>query len=922
MAKSATPTFNGNVGTVPFTKAAMSVAIQTDPASLARLATHKAILEGHGITNLAGLGSLDLSATIIPQPGLVRAPFVPANGAQAAFTTADAAVQNALVIVAPAAKGGATTLKPFTGAARRLIGEPLVGSQDATVHSVLHAAAPAVPIPINTAYWVANTINFANDTTIVIQGNVRFLVIIANSIAVGSNVSLTYDHIPVVNPPSVPPKPSAPSNVPATPDSFSAGYSGDEGASGVATMQIGAPPNAPEVEMWTLDINAMPLVNLKGQPGYPGVRGGDGADGGRGGSGSESVPGYLQCKSGPGNGGLGGKGGRGGTGGAGGNGGMGGRWSLYTTGPMLTALSAHGFYIDVSGGNGGAGGAPGSPGNGGPGGYRGGIHGFCANQSWNDRHDGDTGPSGDAGNAGPAGALGVAAGPDAMKLVTIAASDFVSKLEDAAITQVNPSTTTVGSTITISGFRFTPTDEVRVGGVQTPLTFVADTMIQCVVPNTTGGLSHVQVSRSGNQRPSNIGTLFIQPVVTGTIPPSPAKRLRPGTIVTITGSGLSPQTVVRINNTDVANATFIDSQTVKFTMLRPGFLPYNPAASAGEPAYLSVAVSGPVMASNQIPIVIATFQMVCVGDSIMWGQGLQEPEKFYSLVAAHVKATNGGVSVFTTNKARTGAILGWYDLGSGPDRPGDLPDSYPTVKQQAEGLAALPNAPDVDLVLVCAGANDVKFSEFLDPHANRGRIQARVTEYCENNMTEFLTWLASKFTSATIVCAGYYAGLSLQSDPNFIVDLVGVQYGLENNKNLGAKALAISIGVSPAGKPTIAGNATFFATQANLAIATAVANANATINPARIFFADPRFKPENAAMAPKAWVYGLNDNGGILQPTDGPTSANQRKTECQARYPHLTKKDLNDREFCNLSSTGHPNVTGAQKYAEAIIALL
>lgn len=936
--------------------------LSTDPAALNRLATHKAILEAHGIKNLAALSTLSLKATVVPHPGLVRAPFVrrvdvltglgdvspvsaslsptigiprivsgqapadiskapPAPGRAldaANFTTAEVRVQSARRLVAPANKLAAPTSGLVSGIAVRLVGEPLVGSQGTSFPAAAAAsAASATSIPINTAYWVANTIALAADTTIVIQSDIRYLVIIANSITVGTNVTLTYDELPVANPPGVPAKPPAPSSTPATPDSFSDGYVGYEGSPGTQPMQIGSPPNAPEVELWTLAINSLPTVNLKGQKGYAGVRGGDGAEGGRGGNGSESVPGIVQCKSGPGNGGQGGKGGRGGTGGVGGNGGLGGRWALYTTSAVITALP--GFLIDVSGGEAGDGGAAGAPGSGGPGGSRGGIHGYCANLNWSSRTDGAAGPSGDAGSGGPKGAAGTAAGPDAEKFVAINASDFLNKLTDPAITTVNPPISTVGATITISGFRFTPTDVVKIGGAATPFTFIADTMLQCVVPNTAGGLSYVQVTRSGGSQGSNYGTLWVTPVVLSTIPASPANRLRPGATVRILGTGFSPQTTVRVNGTQIAQAIFINTQTIDFVMKRPNSVPYDPTHAAGEPALLSVASSGPILASNSLPIVIATYQMLVMGDSIAWGEGLQDQNKFYTLVGAHVTAANANMSVYTTMKAHTGAILGWNDTGSGPTVDGDIPVSYPTVKQQAQGVAGSPNAATIDLILVAATANDVGFQHFLDPNATHPQILTRVTQYCHLEMRSFLIWLVSKFPVAKIIVTGYYAGISLDSNPAYLVDLVGVMYGLENNQGLLPTALAVAKGVSPAGLPIIAGNATFFATQANLALKTAVQEANQTyLPPQRIYFADPGFGPQNAALASNAWVYGLSTSLNILQPTDSPASAWRRKSQCQAVYP----SSFTDRTFCDLASAGHPNVTGAQHYAAAIIALL
>ncbi|HEX2173044.1 MAG TPA: hypothetical protein VHL09_11445, partial [Dehalococcoidia bacterium] len=59
------------------------------------------------------------------------------------------------------------------------------------------------------------------------------------------------------------------------------------------------------------------------------------------------------------------------------------------------------------------------------------------------------------------------------------------------------------------------------------------------------------------------------------------------------------------------------------------------------------------------------FNMVCLGDSIMWGQGLTESTKFTSLIKTWLESMLPGRSVNRFVYARSGATLG-------PDK--DVPD--------------------------------------------------------------------------------------------------------------------------------------------------------------------------------------------------------------------------------------------------------
>ncbi|HEV7572935.1 MAG TPA: IPT/TIG domain-containing protein [Thermoanaerobaculia bacterium] len=789
----------------------------------------------------------------------------------------------------------------------KIIGEPFVVPSAGGGRGVPSTAATTVPV--FTAYWVANSINFTANTDIVIQPNIRFLVLIANTITVASSATVTirYEDVPAVNPPAVPGKPSSVPGKPSTPNPFSDGHAGSQGVAGTQPLQIGTPPDAPQVEMWTLSLNQMPTVLLKGQHGYKGVQGGVGGDGGPGGNGSDSDHTVINCKDGPGSGGAGGKGGRGGDGGKGGNGGTGGRWSLYA--PVIPTS----MTVDVSGGERGVGGDPGNGGNGGGGGNRGSITGICANQNWSGRTNGSTGAQGDPGVKGPDGIAGAIL-QNSINQSVIQSTDFNNALNDPIIQTVNPqfpATATVGSPISVTGLNFTNTDTLTVGGQPATITFRSiPTMIVATVPNTFGGLTQVAVVRASGTT-SNKGTLYIKPVVLSTVPPSPSSRLKPGAPVTITGTGFSAHTSVRINHQDIAAVTSTPT-TLTFVMSRPASIPHDPAHAGGEPAILSVAGSGPIIESDPVPIIIATYQMLVIGDSIIWSEGLQQPDKIHSLVEAYVKTLHPGIEVYKTDMSHTGAILSFNVPITGTAHNGDIPQDFPSIQQQENALAALPNAPTIDLILMTSCANDVGFKHILDPLATHPSIAARVAQYCLTDMAAFLKATASHFPAATIIDAGYYQGLSMDTSSTYYVSIAGVNYGLEDNQGLAPQALAAAVGVSAANKPLVTGNAGFFASQANLQLANAVASANTLLTPHRIFFANPGFGPTNAANASNAWVFGMS--GVIPGPTDSSAALSAREQQCASVYNTSSM----DYMFCRLASTGHPNETGALKYFGAI----
>src|SRR6266498_490846 len=173
-----------------------------DATALARLETHNAILNRQGVTSLSALGALTISGIVVPQPGFVRAAFTKKSPSLPASTTARFAQQQ--VPAEEALKPSNMTTAPTTVQNARGLGGSGVGA--VTAGRGKGTSVPAVKIigesfvapgqgrggpgattatatlPLFTAYWVANSINLPANTTIVIQPNVRFLVLIATTI--------------------------------------------------------------------------------------------------------------------------------------------------------------------------------------------------------------------------------------------------------------------------------------------------------------------------------------------------------------------------------------------------------------------------------------------------------------------------------------------------------------------------------------------------------------------------------------------------------------------------------------------------------------------------------------------------------------------------------------------------------------------
>jgi beta-glucosidase/6-phospho-beta-glucosidase/beta-galactosidase/lysophospholipase L1-like esterase len=861
----------------------ISVTITDDPAAQAlvreRLLFHRAVLERHGVGDLASLGSLDLEGRVTPQSGIT----VPAAEVVAGPTV----VQSTRSLLTADATGTAAALPlvPSGGAARLL----RVLSPAAAAGGLEAAAA----IPLDTCYLAATEVNLAAGTQIDLQPPHRFLTIIAERITVGEGVLFSWEQPKLLELPQRPPTPGPPPQ-PGESGSLT-GVPGLPGARGLPGGRAPSGADAPHIELWALEMTGHPGFDLAGQDGW---RGGPGGHGGPGGAGSPGRPEIVEfvifpiCKSGPGNGGDGGDGGPAGDGGLGGDGGHGGRLSLYAPREVLERYSRQ-FFVSVDGGRGAIGGPPGLPGEGGPGGPVGRFK-HCPPSAERPRHPGRPGRPGAPGNEGPPGAPG-GRFPDAVQFQPVTVEQFREQLTRPAVVNLVPNRALAGTLVTVVGLRLSPRDTVVIDGRPVATEFVSDTLLTFVVPKVEGAHRVVQVRRADGAE-SNRATLYVLPRLDDV---AEGGRLRPGTTVTLRGSGFAGGALVRVNGQDMPDVRVLDSGTVTFTLRRPEGIAENPA---GERATARVVLADGTP-SNDLELVLDTFRMLVLGDSVAWGQGLQDHQKAHTILQAALRDRHHGMGAYKTVLAHSGATIGVGDPTAQPAIEGEVPTSHPTVLQQCD---AFDDAPDtIDLIVVNGGLNDVNFRRVINPLTPPVELVPEIERRCHGDMATLLRRVLDKFGQATVLVTGYYPIISDDSDTDLLEPLlIALGIGLAGLPGGITAALA---------KPRIANNCRVFAEHANLSLQAAVEEVNdERPGPPRAFFANPAFSSRNAALAPEPWLFGINPD---LSPQDT-LVAGPRAAACQRNAART------DVEICKRASAGHPNARGAQEYAGALLAAL
>src|SRR5262249_42767586 len=296
------------------------------------------------------------------------------------------------------------------------------------------------------------------------------------------------------------------------------------------------------------------------------------------------------------------------------------------------------------------------------------------------------------------------------------------------------------------------------------------------------------------------------------------------------------------------------------------------------------------------------FRIVALGDSIVWGQGLLDNEKFVTLVRQGLLPKHAeGVTLESV--AHSGAVIGASGATGNP-APGEVPASRLTIIEQCDGYA---NAPDaVDLVLLDGGINDVGVATILNPVAVIPSLESRVVRACHDGMLALLKKVSAKFSkpSCRILATGYYPILSAQSDPLGVIKLLSL-FGIAPPPFLDRDIDFIN--------PVLHRCETFF-NDSTAQLQKAIGDAGDT----RITFVPTGFTDANAVFVPHtSLLWGL-DLGDDLDPQD-PVAA-MRHPQCDAAHPGPLQ--TMERELCYRASAGHPNVQGAAQIANRILAAL
>jgi GDSL-like Lipase/Acylhydrolase family len=331
--------------------------------------------------------------------------------------------------------------------------------------------------------------------------------------------------------------------------------------------------------------------------------------------------------------------------------------------------------------------------------------------------------------------------------------------------------------------------------------------------------------------------------------------------------------------------------------------------------------------------------MLVLGDSIMWGQGLNEQHKAWYQVKSWLKE-NTSRDVRENVEAHSGALVGVFgnpgvaNILSKLD--GEVSRALPSVNDEI-GLAlkTYADASQVDLVLVDGCINDVDVRNLLNAANSSDDVKRMATEKCGMPMQALLRRVALSFPSAHVIVTGYFPIISEKTPNSLLMNAMarmfyqpGPKPAKQKPKDLRENLIAVS--------------RTWYQAS-NAALGDAVDRVTAELaakgSRQRVLFVEIPFPPEFSFNAPETRLWGFNASflrkllavltlGRVTLKTNDETQR-QRVASCKDLYQKPANEKPNqkgEREYrrllCRYASLGHPNRMGAEIYSIAIVVQL
>ena len=350
-------------------------------------------------------------------------------------------------------------------------------------------------------------------------------------------------------------------------------------------------------------------------------------------------------------------------------------------------------------------------------------------------------------------------------------------------------------------------------------------------------------------------------------------------------------------------------------------------------ATVSFLLSSPVYAQS-VPSADRPLNLLVLGDSILWGQGLKEEHKAWRQVESWLEQTTGR-EVRAKIEAHSGAVIGSAESSTDTSTvwiDGEINRAVPSVNEQINyALRSYSDRSQVDLVLVDGCINDIDARRLLNASNTPSGIRELAQAKCGAPVEALLEKVAASFPNAHVIITGYYPIVSEKTSNDLFMRALNRRLYTpapgaphRSDKELRRQLIDIS-------------KEWYQSSNQKLADAARAVDAKLSAGGSRqrILFAEVEFLPDYAFGSHGSRLWGFDASplrkllvilafGRVSIRTNDETRS-QRSESCKEVFKRPegeTKDQKRAREWrlmlCKLAALGHPNRKGSAMYVEAI----
>ncbi|MBK9163230.1 MAG: hypothetical protein IPM21_04850 [Acidobacteria bacterium] len=320
-------------------------------------------------------------------------------------------------------------------------------------------------------------------------------------------------------------------------------------------------------------------------------------------------------------------------------------------------------------------------------------------------------------------------------------------------------------------------------------------------------------------------------------------------------------------------------------------------------------------------------EMLVLGDSLIWGQGLREEEKFYYLTKRWLEddVFKGNGRVRLTVKAHSGSTIKLDpDESEALERGNrsafeelhpEVNVSFPTIEKQLRTAHSEHRDPAaVDLIMLSGGIPDVGVAKIINPLESNKKLRERIDLYCRRHMGELVIEAAEKFPNSLIILVGYYPIITRHSPMKRIVNDIMELYSVPGWAKPPINNPATRA-IWRLWRGKMIKRSRIWHEGSNAAFASVVEGLNASAGRERAVFVPSPIDERQAFGAKNSLLFTVGRKGspadaiGETRLRECPPALEQLRRETRLKY---------STRFCELASVGHPTPEGSAAIAAAI----